>query len=81
VLTKSRWRLTKSSGGVRGLGDRSVEDNSDTCQDNGGGVTDTLLQGGWSFGLQNHRPGSFQVWTSKPSWSSGRNGRRHVTSS
>jgi hypothetical protein len=30
VPTKSRQWLTKSSRGVRGLGDRAVEDNSDT---------------------------------------------------
>jgi len=30
VLTKSRWWLTKSSGGAGGLGDRAVEDDGDT---------------------------------------------------
>jgi hypothetical protein len=47
--------LTKSSGGTRGLGDRTVEDDGDTCRDCGGGVVDTLLQGVWWFGPQNHR--------------------------
>ena len=44
MLTKSRWRLTKASEGVGGLGDRMVEDDSDTRRDHGGGIADTLLQ-------------------------------------
>ena len=40
MLTKSRWWLTKSSGGARVLGDRTVEDYVDTCRENGGGVAD-----------------------------------------
>jgi hypothetical protein len=30
--------LTMSSRGARGLGDRVVEDDDDTCRDRGGGV-------------------------------------------
>jgi len=48
VLAKSRRWLTKSSGGARGLGDRAVKDNTDTCRDRGGGVADTLLQVVWA---------------------------------
>jgi len=54
VLTKSRWWLTKSSGGARVLGDRTIEDYVDTCRENGGGVADTLLRADWWFGPQNH---------------------------
>jgi len=43
VMTKSRWRLTKSSRGARGLGDHAVKDDSDTCRDRGGGIADMLL--------------------------------------
>ena len=52
VLTKSRWRLTKASGGAGGLGDRIVEDDGDTCRDCGGGVADThfsTLQEIWAY--------------------------------
>jgi hypothetical protein len=45
MLTKSRRWLTKSRGDARGLGDRAVEDDCDTCQHRGGGVVDMLLQG------------------------------------
>ena len=44
VLTKSRWWLTKSSGGAGGLGDRAVEDDGDTCRESGGGIADMLLR-------------------------------------
>ena len=50
MLTKSRWWLTKSSGGAGGLSDRAVEDNG-----RGEGVVDMLLQGVWWFGPQKHR--------------------------
>jgi hypothetical protein len=49
VLTKSRWRLTKSSG--RGLGDRVIEDDGDMCRDHGGDIADTLSLKGFLFGL------------------------------
>jgi hypothetical protein len=54
VLTKSRRRLTKLSGGAGGLGDRVVKDDGDTCRESGGGVADTLLWAVWWFGSQNH---------------------------
>jgi hypothetical protein len=54
MLTKSRWWLTKSSKGAGRLGDRAIEDDSDTCRNRGGGIVDTLLQGGLA------------VWASKP---------------
>jgi hypothetical protein len=44
VLAKSRQRLTKSSEGARGFGERVVKDDSDTFRDRGGGVIDMLLQ-------------------------------------
>jgi hypothetical protein len=66
VLIKSRRRLTKSSGGERGHGDRAVKDEGDTCRDRGGGIADTLLQGVWRFGSQNHRQTVSWVWASKP---------------
>ena len=40
MLTKSRWWLTKSSGGARVLGDRTVEDYIDTGRENRGGIAD-----------------------------------------
>ena len=79
MLTKSRLRLAKSSGGARGLGGQAVEDDGHTCRDRGGGVADMLLRG-------------LVVWASKPPADvfSGlglknqlefqRNGRRHVAS-
>ena len=54
-VDKSRQQLTKSSRDARGLVDRAVEDDGDTCRDYGGGVADTLLQGVCWFGPQNHR--------------------------
>jgi hypothetical protein len=42
-VTKSRWRMGKSSGGDRRLDRWAVEDNSDTCR-----VV-------WPFGHQNHQ--------------------------
>ena len=32
MLTKSRWRTCKSSGGSGRLGSQAVEDGSDTCR-------------------------------------------------
>jgi hypothetical protein len=33
MLTKSRWRLTKSSRGAGGLGDWAVEDDGEMCRE------------------------------------------------
>jgi hypothetical protein len=51
-LTKLRQRLTKSSGGTRGLDDRVVEDDGDTCRHRGGGISVS--------------PGGLVVWATKP---------------
>jgi hypothetical protein len=53
-LTKSRQRLTKSSGGAGGLGDRAVGDDSDMCQETRGGVVDTLLK--WGLVVSSLKP-------------------------
>jgi hypothetical protein len=47
VLTKSRWRLGKSSGGAGGLDGQAIKDDGDTCR------------AVWWFGPQNHRGGQF----------------------
>jgi hypothetical protein len=54
MMMKLRRWLTKSSGGARGLGDQTVEDDDDTCRDCGGGIADALLQKNWWFEPQNH---------------------------
>jgi hypothetical protein len=38
--------LTTSSEGARGIGDRAVENDGDTCQDRGGGAMNTFSPGG-----------------------------------
>jgi hypothetical protein len=80
VLNKSRWQLTKSSGGTRRLGDWAVEDDGDTCRDRRGGVTDLLPQLGFMVWASKPVIDYFWVWALKPSWSFGGNKKQHVAS-
>ena len=57
--------MTKSGGGVGGLGDRAVEDNGDTCQDHRRDVADMLLQRGLMVCASKPLADGFQVWASK----------------
>jgi hypothetical protein len=58
--------LTKSNRGARGLGDQTVEDDGDTFQGRGGGVSNMLLQAVW-WGLTSKSPADvFWVYASKP---------------
>jgi hypothetical protein len=75
MLTKSRRWFTKSSEGVRGLGDWAVKDYNDMCRDCGGGVADMLLQRGLLVRISKPLANAFRIWASKPGCSFSENGR------
>lgn len=81
MLTKSRRRLTKSSGGVEDMVIGRSKTNGDTCWDHGGSVSNTLLTRGlvvWTFKSPG---GQFWVWASKLELSSSENWRQHEEAS